>query len=176
MPEAESINRSDIDFLGLSHIVLEVADADESAAFYQDVMALEAGPIDPWPLCGTGRILALRGNQHLILANHADRPDLRDTGVHHAYAVNQAQRHKISTKLDRLGVEIFSYSEDPPDETNGGFYFFDPSGNRVQLVTEPGQDAPEAWAMIRDMGFTIEEPPPKPQEAGAEPITVHVGS
>ncbi len=140
MPEAETINRSDIGFLGLSHIVLEVADADESAAFYQEVMGLEAGPIDPWPLCGTSRNLAARDNRHLILASRADAPDLRDTGVHHAYAVNQAQRDKISTKLDGLGVEIFSYGEDPPDETNDGFYFFDPGGNRVQLVTEPGQD------------------------------------
>ncbi len=141
MPDAEAIKPSDIGFLGLSHIVLEVADADEAAGFYQDVLGLEGGPIDPWPLCGTSRILAARENRHLILATQADPPDLRDTGVHHAYAVSEGQRDRIAARLDGLGVEIFSYVEDPPDESSGGFYFFDPSGNRVQLVTEPGNAA-----------------------------------
>ena len=138
MPDAETVTRPSLGFLGLSHIVIEVTDPGESATFYQDVLGLEGGPIDPWPLCGNNRVLTAGGNQHLILAARADQPDLRDTGVHHAFAVSQSQRDQISAKLDGLGIEVFSYVEDPPEESTGGFYFFDPDGNRVQLVTPQG--------------------------------------
>jgi catechol 2,3-dioxygenase-like lactoylglutathione lyase family enzyme len=138
VPDAETAIRPGLGLLGLSHIVIEVANPDETAAFYQDVLGLEGGPIDPWPLCGENRILTAGRNQRLILAARADRPDLHDTGVHHAYAVSEGQRDQISAKLDGLGVEVFSYVEDPPEESAAGFYFFDPDGNRVQLITRQG--------------------------------------
>jgi catechol-2,3-dioxygenase len=138
VPDAETAIRLGLGFLGLSHIVIEVANPDETATFYQDVLGLEGSPIDPWPLCGNSRILTAGRNQHLILAARADRPDLHDTGVHHAYAVSERQRDQISAKLDGLGIEVFSYVEDPPEESTLGFYFFDPDGNRVQLVAQPG--------------------------------------
>jgi catechol-2,3-dioxygenase len=142
------MNRADIGFHGLSHIVVEVEDPDGSADFYQDVLALSGdGSTDPWPETGTSRVLVARGNQHLILSQNGDRPDLRDTGVHHAYAVNPAQRDEIASKLGSLGVEIFTYAEDPPKESSGGFYFFDPDGNRVQLVTSDGDGNDEPPAL-----------------------------
>ena len=141
MPDADVIPQSDLGILGLSHIIVEVTDPDETAAFYQDVLGLEGGPIDPWPLSGTSRVLTAGRGQYLILAAAAEHRDLRETGVHHAFAVGVDGRARAAAALESLGVEVFTYVEDPPEESSGGFYFFDPDGNRIQLVTQPDRDA-----------------------------------
>lgn len=145
MPDAGKIKDSDLGLKGLSHIVIQVSDADRAAAFYGEVLGLK--PIaGAWPGCGHSLVLEAVDGQHLILSSGDDLPDLRETGVHHAFSLSAAARDRASKALASQGSEVFTYGEDPPDESGKGFYFFDPDGNRIQLVTLAGaaEDSPPA--------------------------------
>ena len=144
MPDADAMRTPDLGIVGLSHIVIEASDPDRSAAFYSDVLGFETAPGPAWPQCGTAVTLAAGRGQNLILAAASKLPDLHETGVHQAFGLSHGAREKAALRLKAQGVEIETYGEDPPDETTGGFYFFDPDGNRIQLVALPDteDDAP----------------------------------
>ncbi len=139
MPDAGALKDSDLGLSGLSHLVIQVSDAARAAEFYADVLGLEARAAS-WPGCADALVLAAGGGGHLVLSPAAELTDLRETGVHHAFAVSPAQREKAAAALAARGVEVLDYAEDPPAEAKGGFYFLDPDGNRIQLVTAPGAD------------------------------------
>lgn len=138
MPEADVIARTEGGLLGLGHIVIEVADAEAAAQFYGEVLGLDGGPVDPWPMTGESRTLKAGDGQFVVLAPNPERPDLSETGVHHAFAVTAGARAKIAKHLAGRGIEVHTYVEDPPAESKDGFYFFDPDGNRIQLVAIAG--------------------------------------
>ena len=138
MPDAGAQKFPDLGILGLSHIVIEASDPMKSAAFYNDVLGLETVPGPQWPQCGAAVTLAAGRGQNLILAAASDLPDLHETGVHQAFGLSHGARERAASRLEALGVKVETYGEDPPDETTGGFYFFDPDGNRIQLVAMAG--------------------------------------
>lgn len=140
MPDAGTTTENDLGLKGLSHIVLAVSDAGRAEAFYAEVLGFEASETS-WPGLADARVLRAAGGGHLILAAQDSAPDLRETGVHHAFALGKAARERAAAALAARGTEVFTYGEDPPDESCEGFYFFDPEGNRVQLVTPPGAPA-----------------------------------
>lgn len=140
MPDAGSMKPFDLGVWGLSHIVLETVDPDRSASFYGEMLGLEARPHTSWPGCESSATLAAGQGQSLILALSSNMLDLRETGVHQAFALSQTRRDKAEANLRAKGVEIFSYVEDRPAESSDGFYFFDPDGNRIQLVVSSDLD------------------------------------
>ncbi len=140
MPDASAIKKTDLDIQGLSHIIIGVSDPAKSAAFYNDVLGLEIRTGASWPQCGDSVTLILGAGQHLILATSPEMPDLRETGVHLALGLSHGAREKAAAQLEAQGIDIHTYAEDPPDETKGGFYFFDPDGNRIQLVASDNLD------------------------------------
>lgn len=136
MPDAGVSARPDLDIEGLGHAVLAVSDTERSSAFFADVLGLTPAGI-AWPETGDSMTLAAGDGQALVLAPAETLVDLRETGVHTAFAMSSRAREAARAALKGLGVEVFAYAEDPPDESKDGFYFFDPDGNRIQLMAMP---------------------------------------
>jgi catechol-2,3-dioxygenase len=119
---------------GFAHLLVTVADCHRAAGFYARVFGLGDADSDSLPGCGHHAVLRLGRGEALVLCEQAERPDLTETGVHQAYRVGRAQRDAIAARLAAEGVAIFAYKEDRPAEASENFYFFDPDGNRLQLV------------------------------------------
>ena len=117
-----------------AHLLVTVADCHAAAGFYARLFGLAAPATDSLPGCGHHAVLHLAGGQALVLCEQGERPDLRETGVHQAYRLSPAAREEIATRLAAEGVTIHRYKEDRSAEEADNFYFFDPDGNRVQLV------------------------------------------
>jgi len=139
MPDAGTSTENDLGLNGLSHLVIQVSDAGRSAAFYEETLGLSRTAL-AWPEAEGAAVLAAGGGQHLILVPTEQQPDLRETGVHHALALSPAARDKAAQVLKSKGLEVLTYGEDPPEESKDGFYFFDPDGNRIQLMARTDAD------------------------------------
>lgn len=118
----------------ISHLVLEVSDLRRSEEFYREILGFKFPGRDRWPDAGRSSLLAIAGDQHVILSESAAPRTSRETGVHQAYRVVHAGRDATARKLAAHGGEIFHYKEDRPVEAADNFYFYDPDGNRVQFV------------------------------------------
>jgi catechol 2,3-dioxygenase-like lactoylglutathione lyase family enzyme len=139
---ASVINRPKM--LGLSHLVIEVSDPLRAQAFYSDILGLAEAPEDHWPTADE-RAFLLSSGQWLVF-RHADEPRIfADSGVHQAYRCTLGAIDNIAARLTNDGITVHRYHEDRPAEANDGFYFSDPDGNRIQLVT--GNGAPEGAAI-----------------------------
>jgi catechol-2,3-dioxygenase len=121
----------------LSHLVVEVNDL-AVAGFYREVLGFAALGSDMIGNCGPSVALGAAEGGLLVLAKRDARPDLSATGVHQAYAVDKASRATIVATLKDRGIEVHTYKEDRPAEEADNFYFADPAGNRVQIVTRDG--------------------------------------
>ncbi|MEE8516553.1 MAG: VOC family protein [Alphaproteobacteria bacterium] len=136
MVEARTLGDLIID--DISHLAVEVTDLDRAGPFWRDVLGLKSIGSDIWPDCGHHLVFRAPSGQSLILAQNANRPDLTDTGVHLALRVGAGFKDRIAGKLTDAGVEVHRYFEDRPAEEADNFYFFDPDGNRIQLVDAAG--------------------------------------
>jgi catechol 2,3-dioxygenase-like lactoylglutathione lyase family enzyme len=119
----------------LACLVLPVTDTARAQAFYQDHLGLSVLGSDILPNLGAHAVLSTASGQLVALARVGQIPDLSDTGVHHALRVNDPARDKIAANLASADIAIHSYGEDREAEKNDKFFFFDPDGNRLQLVT-----------------------------------------
>lgn len=129
---------------GFSHLVIDVADTDRAARFYGDVLGLGKVTGD-WPEADE-TALQLPSGQFLVLkAGRRNQPPA-ESGVHQAYRCSRAARSSIAAQLENAGIAIHRYHEDRPAEIEDPFYFFDPDGNRIQLVTVSGE-APGIWGI-----------------------------
>jgi catechol 2,3-dioxygenase-like lactoylglutathione lyase family enzyme len=124
---------SALDVAGIGYLVVQVGDLDDSVEFYRRALRLELVGRDVLPGCGTHAVLRA-GRQLVVLTSNPDRVDVRETGIHQAYRVSMPARDAIAAALASEGVEVKTYKEDRPSEERDNFYFFDPAGNRVQLV------------------------------------------
>ncbi len=120
---------------GLSHLVVEVSDLNRGEEFYRAVLGFEPAGHDLWPDCGLSLLMQTAGKQYLILSESPEPRSLPETGVHQAYSIALAEHPVISKKLAARGIDVHTYKEDRPSEAEDNFYFYDPDGNRVQLVT-----------------------------------------
>ncbi len=118
---------------GLSHLVIPVDDL-AVAGFYRDTLGFAQGPSDAIAACGRSVTLEGADGGLVVLYEDKDRPDLTATGVHQAYGVDAAARKRILDALAAQGIEVHGYKEDNPEEEADNCYFFDPTGNRIQLV------------------------------------------
>lgn len=104
--------------IGINHVALEVGDVDEALDFYGRLFAFEL----------RGRVPGLAfldmGDQFLALAEGRTQP--RDDGRHFGLVVDDLKA--VRDSLADAGVE--------PIESGGGggFDFYDPWGNRIQVV------------------------------------------
>jgi len=109
------------------------------ADFYRETLGFTVAGTDMIAECGASVALAGANGGMVVLARIGARPDLAATGVHQAYAVGAGTRADIAERLRIQGIPVRTYKEDRPAEEADNFYFFDPSGNRVQIVTEAGR-------------------------------------
>ncbi|MDH3239817.1 MAG: VOC family protein [Alphaproteobacteria bacterium] len=115
---------------------LAVAVADPSAArdFYCRILGGVASGSDVLPECRSHELIRFPAGQMLALARAGNRPDLSETGVHQAYRATAGAAEAIAGRLQSGGIQIRRYREDREAEQGDRLYFFDPDGNRVQIV------------------------------------------
>ena len=118
---------------GISHLVLEVSDLKRSEEFYR-LLGFEGFGRNSLPNCGEHAVFRMTSGQLLIIS-HSEQPrTLPETGTHQAYCVTRSDRDTIAAKLAAADVPVHAYQEDRPVEAHDNCYFFDPDGNRIQLV------------------------------------------
>jgi catechol-2,3-dioxygenase len=139
---------SALDLAGISHLVVEVGDLDKAADFYSRILGLKLVGRDVLPNCGAHVALKSPSGQWVALVSNPDRLDLREMGVHQAYRVSVGAKAAISARLLAEGIEIKTYKEDRTAEDGDNFYFFDPAGNRLQLVVAKSAMATEGVSGI----------------------------
>jgi catechol 2,3-dioxygenase-like lactoylglutathione lyase family enzyme len=118
---------------GISHIVIEVADLKRAGEFYRLLGFAFAGD-NRVPQCGRNALFRAASGQGVILAESPEPRALSETGVHQAYRISPLDRDAVAKELEACAVAVQTYEEDRPDEKNDNFYFYDPDGNRIQLV------------------------------------------
>jgi catechol-2,3-dioxygenase len=133
------VNGHGLKAAGLSHLVVEIDDL-AVADFYRDTLGFAAAATDMFGDCGRSVALTGADSAYLVLSERKGRPDLGATGVHQAYAVGPDARRRIGEKLSVQGIDVKTYKEDRPAEETDNFYFFDPAGNRVQLVASAARN------------------------------------
>ena len=104
--------------IGINHVALEVGDVEEALAFYGRLFDFELRGRVP------GMVFVDMGDQFLALAEGREQP--RDDGRHFGLVVDDLGA--VRRALDENGIEAI--------ETGGGsgFDFYDPWGNRVEVV------------------------------------------
>jgi lactoylglutathione lyase len=120
--------------LGFNHIAIEVGDVDEALAFY--------GRIVDFTLRGKSKDMAFidLGDQFLALQNGQSQPP--GSGRHFGLVVDD--KEAVRRALGEAGVEILP----------GLFLdFYDPWGNRVEIVGYDGIQFSKAPNVLRGMGL-----------------------
>ena len=104
--------------IGINHVALEVGDVEEALAFYARLFEFELRGRVP------GMAFVDLGDQFLALAEGREQP--RDDGRHFGLVVDDLGA--VRRALSENGIEAI--------ETGGGsgFDFYDPWGNRIEVV------------------------------------------
>jgi catechol 2,3-dioxygenase-like lactoylglutathione lyase family enzyme len=123
---------------GIAFVALTVHDAERAATFYRDVLGFVAEHGAQLPHAGDHAIVRTASGQRIVLCASGDVPLPPDMGRHTAFGVTPDEREAIVRRLQAKGVEVQRYQEDRPAECDGNWYFLDPDGNRIQLVSAPG--------------------------------------
>ncbi|HEV8021024.1 MAG TPA: VOC family protein [Candidatus Lustribacter sp.] len=119
---------------GIVHVALEAADLQRASAFYCDVLGFVAEPAVQIPRCGEHAVVrTIAGGRVALCRSDATKPP--DMGRHTAFAASPSGRAAILQRLTERGVAVHAYEEDRPSERGDNCYFYDPDGNRIQLVT-----------------------------------------
>jgi catechol 2,3-dioxygenase-like lactoylglutathione lyase family enzyme len=118
---------------GISHIVIEVSDLERAKEFYR-LVGFESAGDDRVPECGRNAFFRTASGQGVVLTERAQPRSLAETGVHQAYRINLFDRDAVAKKLAACAVTVQTYKEDRPFEQDDNFYFYDPDGNRIQLI------------------------------------------
>ena len=120
--------------VGINHIALEVGDIDKALEFY-------GGFLD-FTLRGKSETMAFidLGDQFINLTKVAEGP--RDSDRHFGLVVDD--KEAVRKALDDMGVEIVS---------SRFLDFYDPWGNRIEIVGYQGIQFTKAANVLRGMGL-----------------------
>lgn len=124
-----------VSLTGISHVALLVSDPETAGAFYRDTLGFRLVGSDMLPECGRHVVVAAASGQLIALCQGNKDPGLVETGIHQAYRVSPEVRDELLTRLSAQGVAVHRYKEDRLAEDADNLYFYDPFGNRLQLVT-----------------------------------------
>lgn len=117
----------------LDHTIVPAKNKRASARFFAEIFGLTVSP-------GRGYFAQVRVNESLTL-DFSDDPDA-STG-HYAFHVGEAEFEAIFTRVKGRGI---AYGSEPDEPTNGqintrrggrGFYFEDPYGHLLEVMTVP---------------------------------------
>ena len=120
--------------LGINHVALEVGNIDEALAFYGEFLDFE--------LRGKSETMAFidLGDQFIALSKVDERP--QDHERHFGLVVDD--KEAVGAVLERMGVEIVS---------SRFMDFYDPWGNRIEIVGYEGIQFTKAPNVLRGMGL-----------------------
>lgn len=143
---------------GIGHLAVTVRNIARARDFYCRVLGFSDAGTDVLPGLGNHVLVRAPSGQTVALAAAGDKPDLSDTGVHQAYRAGDAQCSAIAARLAEERIDVHTYKEDRKEEENDNFYFFDPDGNRLQLVRvgSTGGDASGVTG-IDHVGFLVSD-------------------
>ncbi|ABA20521.1 Glyoxalase/bleomycin resistance protein/dioxygenase [Trichormus variabilis ATCC 29413] len=116
--------------ISLNHTIVPAHNKEASAQFFAQIFGLNVESV--------GHFAAVRVNDTLTL-------DFDDRGTfeshHYAFQVSDAEFDTIFARIKQAGLE---YSSDPMHHNKGeinhrkggrGFYFYDPNGHNLELLT-----------------------------------------
>ena len=125
---------------GISHIVVEVSDLKRAKEFYR-LLGFEFAGDDRVPDCRRNAFFRTASGQGVILSESPQPRSLPETGVHQAYRMSRLDRDAVAKNLAACAVAVQTYKEDRPCEQRDNFYFYDPDGNRIQLMASGASSA-----------------------------------
>lgn len=125
---------AEIRLAGISHLAVNVADIDAALHFYCDSLGFIRESAASLPKCGSHAVVSAASGQRVALCRSESPRPSPEWGVHNAYRVTADARAAIVDRIARQGGQVFSYREMRPAETGDNCYFYDPFGNRIQLV------------------------------------------
>lgn len=120
--------------VGINHVALEVGDIDEALAFYGQFMEFS--------LRGRSEMMAFidLGDQFIALSKVDSQP--RDHDRHFGLVVDD--KEAVRRKIDELGIEVVS---------DRFLDFYDPWGNRIEVVGYAGIQFSKADHVLAGMGM-----------------------
>lgn len=123
----------------LDHTIVASRDKQEAARFFADVFGLEVGP-------EMGPFVQVRINDSLTFDFADDEThggSANPPSQHYAFHISDAEFDAIFERVERAGIP---YGSGPFSRTDGeintrrggrGFYFEDPSGHVLEVMTVP---------------------------------------
>ncbi|MBW4563986.1 MAG: VOC family protein [Mojavia pulchra JT2-VF2] len=117
--------------LTLDHTIVPVHDKEASAQFFAKIFGLKVDP-------PASHFAVVRVNDTLTF-DFADREEFESH--HYAFHVSDDEFDAIFARVKQAGLE---YSSDPQHQNKGqinhrqggrGFYFFDPNGHNLEVLT-----------------------------------------
>ena len=123
----------------LDHTIVPTKDKVASAKFFAEIFGLKVKP-------GRGYFAQVRINESLTL-DFSDEPEIGPS-LHYAFHVSDAEFEAI---FSRVKAKALPYGSEPDSPTDGhintrrggrGFYFEDPNGHLLELITKPYGELP----------------------------------
>jgi catechol 2,3-dioxygenase-like lactoylglutathione lyase family enzyme len=126
----------------LNHIIIPAKDKRASAQFLAGVLGLQAGP--EW-----SHFVPVRTSNGVTL-DYADAVEFRPQ--HYAFLVSEEEFDSALARVKSAGIAFYAdFTRSGRGEINHlyggrGFYFDDPNGHLLELITRPYGATPERWA------------------------------
>jgi catechol 2,3-dioxygenase-like lactoylglutathione lyase family enzyme len=117
----------------LNHIIIPAKDKDASAAFLADILGVKAQP--QW-----GPFRPVQTSNGVTL-DFVDSKDVRTQ--HYAFLVDDKEFDASFARIKKAGITYFAdHDKSGPGKINHhwggrGFYFEDPNGHLLELITKP---------------------------------------
>jgi catechol 2,3-dioxygenase-like lactoylglutathione lyase family enzyme len=126
----------------LNHTIISATDRWRSAKFLADILGLEAGP--EW-----GHFVPVRTSNEVTL-DFADATEFQRK--HYAFLVSEQEFDAALSRIKDADVAFYAdFNRDGRGQINHlyggrGFYFDDPDGHLMEIITRPYGPTPERWA------------------------------
>jgi catechol 2,3-dioxygenase-like lactoylglutathione lyase family enzyme len=126
----------------LNHTVIAATDKWRSAKFLAGILGLEAGP--EW-----SHFVPVRTSNGVTL-DFADAAEFRR--AHYAFLVNEQEFDAALSRINEADVAFYAdFNRDGRGKINHlyggrGFYFDDPDGHLMEIITRPYGPTPERWS------------------------------
>ena len=117
----------------LDHTIVPAKDKEASAKFFAEIFGLEVKPVQ-------GHFAQVQINDSLTF-DFDDQPE--PASQHYAFHVSEAEFDAIFERVKRKGLAYGSAPGDPADgrmytrRGGRGFYFEDPNGHLLEVMTVP---------------------------------------
>ena len=126
----------------LNHLIIPARDKWESAKFLASILDAQVGP--EWAIFVPVRV------SNGVTLDFADTLDFHRQ--HYAFLVSDVEFDAALSRIRKAGIPFFAdFTHGGSGEINHlyggrGFYFDDPNGHLLELITRPYGPVPEQWS------------------------------